>query len=195
MRDFLGLLSYSSCKPQFGDFLKNIRNNVVQGDTGGIGGGGFLASLRDKVKNNPVLQERILQHRLNPCDGAAPQSCQCTDGQQFQFSLDYETNPCTGLNSVPDRCFCPNGDSFKPAEVAQEAADQFDIPTCGAERKPESCSCSDGSTFTFSLTGLGSGGRPCGGALPSSCTCQDGRVITARSVISRVIPALQELLG
>merc|ERR550517_2455268 len=173
----LGLLVCSHSKPQnlleaFGDLLGGAARDGART----LGGGNLMNSIR----NNPVLQERILRNRLNACEGEAPQSCQCSDGQTFQFSIEHDTNPCTGLDSVPDKCFCSDGSSFKPEEVAQDAADQFGIPTCGRDERPDYCSCQDGTTFR--LADL-SGGRPCGERLPQSCTCPDGRDITANQVI------------
>ena len=190
------MLSCCSSKPQgLLDAIGGVLGGAARDGARTLGGGELISNIRNRIRNNPVLRERILQNRLNPCDGEAPQSCQCTDGQQFELSLDYDTNPCTGPGSVPDRCFCRNGSSFKPQEVAQDAADQFGIPTCGRDQRPEFCSCNDGSTFSFTETGLGGGSRPCGGGLPQSCTCSDGRTITANQVISRVIPAIQDILG
>jgi len=189
----LGLVACSYSKPQgFLEALGDVIGGAARDGARTLGDGNLINNIRNRIRNNPVLQERILQNRLNPCKGEAPQACRCTDGQSFQFSIEYDSNPCTGSNSTPDSCFCPDGSSFKPEEVAQDAADQFGIPTCGRDQRPDSCSCQDGSVFR--LTDL-SGGRPCGGGLPSSCTCPDGRVITANQVISRVIPAIQELLG
>ena len=54
-------------------------------------------------------QSRILSNSLNPCSGAAPDSCSCSDGTSFQFSLEATTNPCTG-GGQPDTCYCPNGE-------------------------------------------------------------------------------------
>ena len=162
---------------------------------GGGRAGGFLENIRNNIRTNPVLQERILGNRLNPCDGESPESCLCSDGQEFQFSLDYKSNPCTGAGAVPDLCTCPSGRTFTPQKVAEDAATQFGIPTCGEGQSPVSCTCQDGATVSFDRAEIAGGTRPCGGRIPGSCTCQDGKVITANQVISRVIPAIQEILG
>merc|ERR550517_1075524 len=146
----LGLLSCCSSKPQgLLDAIGGVLGGAARDGARTLGGGELISNIRNRIRNNPVLRERILQNRLNPCDGEAPQSCQCTDGQQFELSLDYDTNPCTGTGSVPDRCFCRNGSSFKPQEVAQDAADQFDIPTCGPKRPHLLFPSNGGASFSF----------------------------------------------
>ena len=157
--------------------------------------GGFLANIRNTIRNNPLLRQRILENRLNPCDGEAPKFCNCTDGQEFPFSIDYNSNPCNGSESVPDLCTCPSGQTFKPKNVAEKAATEFGIPTCGEGQAPVSCTCRDGEISSIDRAEIVGGAGPCGGRIPQSCTCQDGRVITATQVISKIIPALQEILG
>merc|ERR1712029_1217470 len=183
----------------FGGLLRNI-----------LGGGGNVDSqqgllgavnnIRKAIQNSPVLQERILRNK-NPCDGAAPDNCRCTDGSSFQFSINYDNNPCTG-GGIPDICFCPNGKSFKPENVVFDALERFGIPNCGRNQAPEFCTCQDGSTFDLVNVQIVQAGQAptnipqrCGGRIPSSCTCPDGRQITSNSVISRIIPAVQEILG
>ena len=152
--------------------------------------GGFLANIRNTIRNNPLLRQRILENRLNPCEGEAPKFCNCTDGQEFPFSIDYNSNPCNGSESVPDLCTCPSGQTFKPKNLAEEAAREYGIPTCGEGQTPKFCTCQDKTIFNVAR-----GVRPCGGRLPVSCTCQDNTVITARQVISRITPAIQDILG
>ena len=185
------MLNCSSSKPQgLFDVLGGVLGEVASEGARGLAAGragGFL----ENIRKNPLLQERILGNRLNPCEGESPDFCRCTDGQEFQFSIEYNSNPCTGAEAVPDLCTCPSGQTFRPEKVAKEAAAQFGIPTCGEGQRPQFCTCQDGTT----LSEIGGGARPCGGRLPQSCTCQDGRVITASQVISRIIPAIQDILG
>ena len=54
-------------------------------------------------------QSRILKNSLNPCSGTVPDSCSCSDGSSFQFSLEATSNPCSG-GGQPDTCYCPNGE-------------------------------------------------------------------------------------
>ena len=189
-----GLLICSYSKPQqlfevLGRVVGSVANDGARSlDVGRAGG--FLDNIRKTIRQNPLLQERILTNRLNPCEGEAPSVCRCSDGQEFQFSIDYNGNPCTGAEAVPDLCTCPSGRTFKPAQVAEDAASQFGLPTCGSGQTPQTCTCQDGATVS-----LGGGARPCGGRIPRSCTCQDGKVITATEVISKIIPAIQEILG
>ena len=191
-----GLLSCSNSKPQLFEVLGRVAEGVAGARSlGGGRAGGILENIRNNIRSNPLLQERILENRLNPCEGESPDSCRCTDGQEFQFSIDYNSNPCTGAEAVPDLCTCPSGRTFRPQKVAQDAATQFGIPTCGEGEAPVSCSCRDGQTATIDRAQIAGGARPCAGSIPQSCTCQDGRIITANEVISKIIPALQELLG
>merc|ERR1711879_847718 len=186
----LSLLNSSYSKPQLFEFLERVADGVAGARSLGEGrAGGLLDNIRNNIRNNPLLQERILGNRLNPCEGESPDVCRCSDGQEFQFSIDYNSNPCTGAGAVPDLCTCPSGRTFRPQKVAQKAAAQFDIPTCGSGQVPASCTCQDG---TSSIAG---GARPCDGRIPRSCTCPDGKVIRANEVISKIIPAIQEILG
>ena len=198
------MLSCSYSKPQAGglfDIFKNVADVVDRVANDGArsldGGGvkGFLDNIRNNIRNNPLLQRRILGNRLNPCDGEAPKSCNCTNGQEFPFSINYYSIPCTGVRAELDICTCPRGQTFKPKNLAQKAATEFGIPTCGEGQTPESCTCRDGTTVSVNRTAIAGGARPCGGRLPRSCTCQDGKEITASQVISRVIPAIQDILG
>ena len=193
------MLSCSYSKPQAGglfDIFKNVADVVDRVandgarslDGGGLGG--ILNNIRNNIRNNPLLQRRILGNRLNPCDGEAPKSCNCTNGQEFPFSIDYNSIPCTGVRAELDLCTCPRGQTFKPKNLAEVAAKEYGIPTCGEGQTPKFCTCQDKTIFN-----VGRGVRPCGGQLPVSCTCQNNTVITAREVISRVIPAIQDILG
>merc|ERR1719312_2039022 len=192
------------------DFL-----SAIGGLLGGAGGGRSLDSqqgllqaangLRNAILGNPALQSRILKNDLNPCDGVAPNYCGCTDGSTFNFGLEYNNNPCSG-GGVPDLCYCPNGNTFKPENVVNNAVDKFGIPNCGRSqgrpKEPDFCTCEDGSTFELVNVEIvqsgrqpGQSGQRCGGGLPRSCTCPGGREITRNEFISRVIPAIQDVLG
>ena len=186
------MLSCSYSKPQAGEFLNSFKrfvDGVSNDEARSLDGGvvkGFLDNIRNNIRNNPVLQRKILGNRLNPCDGEAPDSCRCTDSQEFPFPTDYNSIPCTEV----DFCTCPRGQTFKPKNLAEEAAREYGIPTCGEGQTPKFCTCQDKTIFNVAR-----GVRPCGGRLPVSCTCQNNTVITARQVISRVIPAIQDILG
>ena len=109
----LGGLVSARAHPQ--DFL-----GAIGGLLGRAGGGRGIDSqqsllsaatgLRNAILGNPALQSRILKNDLNPCDGVAPNYCQCTDGTRFSFGIEYNDNPCTG-GGVPDQCYCPNGEA------------------------------------------------------------------------------------
>merc|ERR1719481_2014360 len=97
----LGLVACSYSKPQgFLEALGDVIGGAARDGARTLGDGNLINNIRNRIRNNPVLQERILQNRLNPCKGEAPQACRCTDGQSFQFSIEYDTNFCTGSNSV-----------------------------------------------------------------------------------------------
>merc|ERR1712133_46752 len=131
------LCSSNSKAQDLGGLIGNILG-------GGGGGGrsldsqqgllGAVNNIRKAIQNSPVLQERILRNQGNPCDGVAPDYCQCTDGSTFQFSINYDNNPCTG-GGVPDTCHCPNGKSFKPENVVFDAVERFGIPNCGRNQE------------------------------------------------------------
>merc|ERR1711936_295648 len=172
MTKFICLLALGglvSAHPQ--DFL-----GAIGGLLGRAGGGRGIDSqqsllsaatgLRNAILGNPALQSRILKNDLNPCDGVAPNYCQCTDGTRFSFGIEYNDNPCTG-GGVPDQCYCPNGNTFKLVNV--------EIVQSGQQP--------------------GRVGKRCGGGLPRSCTCPGGREITRNEFISRIIPAVQDILG
>merc|ERR1712236_10059 len=145
---FLGLVTLVFAAPQQ-DFLNNIQ---------GLLGGGGQGILRN-ILNNPVVQSRILNNNLNPCDGVQPTTCQCTDGQIIPFSIEYQSNPCSG-SARPDQCTCPNGNSFYIQDLADNVLTQYNLPSCGRR-------------------GLG--------GIPSSCTCPNGNSITANQFISRAL--------
>eukprot|EP00091_Calanus_sinicus_P020823 TRINITY_DN5909_c0_g1_i1.p1 TRINITY_DN5909_c0_g1~~TRINITY_DN5909_c0_g1_i1.p1 ORF type:complete len:173 (+),score=35.15 TRINITY_DN5909_c0_g1_i1:118-636(+) len=149
----------------------------LQGLLGGEG-------LRDILKN-PVIQKRILENNLNPCDGKPPTTCKCTNGQDI---------PCSG-NARPDQCSCPNGKTFKITDLTENVINKYDLPNCGSGVEPSFCSCRDGSTFNPKTVT----GPPCEGigfnAFPKGCTCPDGQVITTNDFISKALPAILDLLG
>merc|ERR1719480_209467 len=188
------------------DFL-----SAIGGLLGGAGGGRSLDSqqgllnaasgLRNAILGNSALQTRILQNDLNPCNGAPPDYCSCTDGSRFSFSIEYNDNPCS-RGGEPDLCHFPNGSTFKPENVVNNAVEKFGIPNCGTNqgrpREPDFCTCEDGSTFelvTVQIGQAGQGAQRCGGGLPRSCTCPGGQEITRNNFISRIIPALQDILS
>ena len=156
----------------------------------GLLGGGGLAD----ILKNPVIQKRILENNLNPCDGKPPTTCRCTNGQSIPFSIDYKDNPCSG-NARPDRCSCPNGKTFKIKDLTENVINKYDLPNCGSGVEPSFCSCRDGSTFNPKTVT----GPPCEGigfsAFPKGCTCPDGQVITTNDFISKALPAILDLLG
>merc|ERR1712154_367587 len=139
------------------------QNDLLQGLSGLIGGAGGLRN----IINNPVIQERILNNNLNPCNGAPPSTCECTNGQIIPFSIEYRDNPCSG-GSSPDQCTCPDGSNFVIKDLADSVIDRYNLPSCGSR---------------------GFGG------IPSSCTCPNGNTITTNDFISRALPAIQDLLG
>merc|ERR1712055_551132 len=166
------------------------QNDFLQGLSGLIGGAGGIRN----IINNPVIQERILNNNLNPCDGVPPTTCQCTDGQIIPFSIEYRSNPCSG-SARPDQCTCPNGNSFNIQDLADNVLTQYNLPSCGRGGEPTFCTCRDGSTFSpQSVTGPPCGGAGLGG-IPSSCTCPSGNTIPANQFISRALPVIQDILG
>ena len=133
-------------KPQdFGSLLGGLLNGGG-GAARALGGGGGLgdiaSNIRNAIRSNPVIQQRILTNDLNPCDGAPPASCQCTDGETIAFSIEYNSNPCRRTRgATPDRCTCPSGETFLVKDVAQRAADRFNIPTCGGDQVQITTNC------------------------------------------------------
>eukprot|EP00092_Neocalanus_flemingeri_P034995 GFUD01038079.1.p1 GENE.GFUD01038079.1~~GFUD01038079.1.p1 ORF type:complete len:187 (-),score=49.54 GFUD01038079.1:77-637(-) len=166
------------------------QQDILQSLGGLFGGQGGLRN----ILNNPVIQGRILNNNLNPCEGVPPTTCQCTNGEEIPFSIEYRDNPCSG-SARPDQCTCPNGNTFDIKDLAGDVIDQYNLPNCGRGVEPSFCTCRDGSTFSpQSATGPPCGGRGFG-AIPSSCTCPGGNTITTNDFISRALPAIQDLLG
>eukprot|EP00092_Neocalanus_flemingeri_P044217 GFUD01048946.1.p1 GENE.GFUD01048946.1~~GFUD01048946.1.p1 ORF type:complete len:220 (-),score=43.71 GFUD01048946.1:201-860(-) len=180
----LCLLSMVAAAPQQ-DFLQSL------------GGKGGFQKILDKILTNPVIQQRILKNKLNPCDGDPPTTCQCDDGETIPFSIKYRKNPCSGT-ARPDQCTCPKGNSFQLKDLADDVINEFNLPNCGRGVQPSFCTCRDGSTFSPQAPKT-KDGPPCEGiglgALPTSCTCPGGNTITTNDFISSALPAIQDLLG
>jgi len=176
---FLLSLSISFGAPQQQDIFQNL--------------GGFIGGVRN-ILQNPVIQERILKNNLNPCNGVPPTTCTCTSGQVIPFSIDYEENPCFG-EARPDQCTCPNGASFTIQGLADNVINRYNLPSCGRGVEPSFCTCRDNSVFDPKTVN----GPPCGsrgiGGVPRSCTCPDGTTIDANEFISKVVPAILDILG
>merc|ERR1711955_119871 len=190
---FLLLVPLVLAKPQGGHLVNTIegflgRAGATQGD------GGSLRNVLNKILSNPVIQSRVLKSEFNPCQGQPPSQCTCTNEVTFvpaSIVNINKGNPCGGV-ARPDTCTCPQGNTFRAEDVADNVATKYEIPNCGKGVEPSSCKCRDGSTFTVRSNQVPCGGNP---FQVDSCSCPDGSTIQRKDFIKAAIPLIQHILG